>query len=71
MIHRYLVVGLANIMEQRYLFNHFYRSCINDYVMSAGLLCKWIQNFIVCMYVCMYVCGGDQCLLGDSITEVK
>ena len=29
----------------------FYRWCINDYVMSAGLLCKWTQNFIVCMYV--------------------
>jgi len=23
--------------------------------MYAGLLCKWTQNFIVCMYVCMYV----------------
>jgi len=26
-------------------------SCINDYVMSAGLLRKWTHNFIVCMYV--------------------
>jgi len=23
--------------------------------MFAGLLCKWTQHFIVCMYVCMYV----------------
>jgi len=25
--------------------------------MSAGLLCKWTHNCIVCMYVCMYVCN--------------
>jgi len=37
------------------LFNRFYRSCINDYVMSAGLLCKWKQHYFYCIY-CMYVC---------------
>jgi len=43
-----------------YLFNCFYRLRINDYVMSAGLLCKGTYNFIVCMYVynvCIYVHG--------------
>jgi len=33
-----------------YLFNRFYRLCINvDYVMSAGLLCKWTYNSNVCI----------------------